>query len=394
MKFVRDLGVGQCVLPPLARPNLEFLRQIGFSGTDAELIDRAYRTNPVLLAVCYSASNMWTANAATVSPSMDCRDGRLHFTPANLTSNLHRSIEAIETQKMLQSIFFDHELFCVHNPLPTAAANSDEGAANHTRLTASWDDPGLELFVYGVEFLNSNSAKPIKFPARQTLEASRAVARRHQLDPVRCLFLQQNPVAIDAGVFHNDVISVGHQNVLLCHELAFCHQAQSIAELTKKYAGCFKDELHIVSFSESELPLADAVSSYLFNSQIVTRSDGAMVLICPAECESNVAARHCTEKIVQSENPIEAVHFLDLRQSMNNGGGPACLRLRVVLDERQQQSFHQNVRLTDALYDQLVGWVNQHYREELSPDDLRDPNLIEENRAALRDLGTLLKSEI
>ena len=390
MKFVRDLGVPQCVLPPLPRPRLSLLREIGFGGTDEQLIEKAWQADPVLVAACFSASNMWTANAATVSPSTDSNDNRLHLTPANLASNLHRSIEPWQTNSVLDAIFSDSDLFQIHSPLPANMAFTDEGAANHTRLCSSFSDGGLELFVHGCEAINRQSPRPAKYPARQTLEANQAIARRHQLDPSRVAFIQQNPDAIDAGVFHNDVISVGHQNVLLCHELAFVDQEEVVDLLRSKFEQLFSAELHVVMIKSDELPIADVVASYLFNSQVITRADGGMSLICPADCESNERARACTDRIVQGSNPISDVHFLDLRQSMNNGGGPACLRLRVVMDERQQQGMLQSVRLTDQLYDRLVAWVEKHYREELSPDDLRDPKLIDETRAANAGLGEIL----
>lgn len=391
MKFVRDLGIQQAVLPPLRRPNLDFLRHIGFTGSDNQLIDKAYLTDPVLVAITYSASNMWTANAATISPSPDTHDGRLHLTPANLASNLHRAIEAPATTAILKTIFADQQQFCVHDPLAGTMALTDEGAANHTRLCSNFDQPGLELFVFGCEFLNRRRPRPAEFPARQTLESCQALARRHGLQDDRIKLIQQNPDAVDAGVFHNDVISVGHQNVLLCHEMAFVDQQQILIEIRQQFEEVCGSPLHVVTFSKQELPIADAVSSYLFNSQIVTKASGGLALVCPTECEQTATAKSCTEKIVAGDNPIEEVHFLDLRQSMNNGGGPACLRLRVVLNEQQQSTMHAAVRLTDELYDSLKSWIEKHYRESLAAEDLRDPNLIVETQDAFEALAEILK---
>ena len=391
MKFVRDLGIGQCVLPPLLRPNLKFLRKLGFRGNDAQLIDYAYKHDPVLLSVCYSASNMWTANAAMVSPSFDCADRRLHFTPANLASNLHRSIEPDSTTDVLRSIFTDENHFCVHPALHASSALTDEGAANHTRLCSNYPSAGLEVFVYGQHFLDSSKPKPQKYPARQTLESCQAIARMHGLNPDDTIFVQQSPSAIDAGVFHNDVISVGNQNVFLCHESAFVDQDSVIQQMRKQFDTTCGGELTVVQFSNSEISLQDAVSSYLFNSQLVTRADGRMTLVCPTECESTLAAKACTERLLSDDNPVDEVVFLDLHQSMNNGGGPACLRLRVVMDDAQQSAMHAGVILTDALYEQLVAWVEKHYRENLSPDDLRDPQLIDESRTAAESLLGILQ---
>ncbi|MDA7904238.1 N-succinylarginine dihydrolase [bacterium] len=389
MKRVADLTGRQCLLPPLRRPRLELLRSLGFSGMDAEVIDQAFKCRPELLAVCYSASSMWTANAATVSPSADCGDGRLHLTPANLQSTLHRSMEANSTARNLKAIFNSEELFCVHQPLPAQSWFADEGAANHTRFVAPGQDAGLEFFVFGLPSDGAGVA-PQKFPARQTQMASETVARRHQLSPGQICFGQQNPRVIDAGVFHNDVIAVGHEDVLLCHRQAFLNQSDLLGQLSKQFERLTGTALCIVEFSEAELSLQDAVSSYLFNSQLVTRKDGGVSLICPVECEENQAARECIGKVVASKNRIDEVIFLDLRQSMNNGGGPACLRLRVVLDARQQEAMHQGVILTELLYGKLTEWVCRHYRESLSQEDLRDPGLVGETWEAIEELSKIL----
>lgn len=391
MKQLADLGIGQCVLPPLRRPRIELLRQLGFSGKrDFEIIEAAYRANPVLVAVCYSAANMWTANAATVSPSPDCDDDRLHLTPANLSSTLHRSLEGPSTTRVLRAIFSNNE-FVVHDPLPSAVGMSDEGAANHTRLCADFGAAGLEIFVFGIDSSDPANLCLTKFPARQTRLASEAVARRHQLHSENVLFWQQNPQAIDAGVFHNDVISVGNQNVLLVHELAFVDQPNGLKAAQEMYADRFGSSLHVIEFSSTDLPVKDAVRSYLFNSQLVTRPDGKMTMVCPIECEEIETAHRCTQRILAEKNPVEEVKFMNLRQSMNNGGGPACLRLRVVLTESQQTKIHQGIVLTDRLAKELESWIKTHYRETIVPDDLRDPKLIDESYAALESLAAILQ---
>ena len=390
MKFVADLGIGQCVLPPLRRPRLEFLRELGFAGSGAQMIDAAYKQSPALLASCFSASNMWTANAATVSPSADCQDGLLHLTPANLSSTLHRSIEHPSTTRNLRAIFSDPDQFMVHDPLPSQPGLSDEGAANHTRLTPAHGQAGLEMFAFGVDTINRAAPRPEKFPARQTLLASQAISRNHRLSPEGAVFLQQNPAAIDAGVFHNDVICVGNENVLLCHELAFVDQANQLGQLKARFERQFDCSLFVCEISENQLSLADAVSSYLFNSQLVTRSDGNMMLICPLECRDNSDANRCIEELIDQPGPVDSVEFLNLRQSMNNGGGPACLRLRVVLTAQQQAAIYQGVVCSDELHQDLVAWVESNYREELAPDDLRDPDLIDESLEAMKQLAGIL----
>jgi succinylarginine dihydrolase len=98
--------------------------------------------------------------------------------------------------------------------------------------------------------------------------------------------------------------------------------------------------------------------------------------------------------LLAADSPIHQAHFIDLRQSMNNGGGPACLRLRVVLTDQQRARLHPGIVLTDALYDQLVGWVHRHYRDELCPDDLRDPSLVDESHRAAAALSKIMQLPI
>ena len=393
MKAMHDLGIGQAILPPLRRPCFDFLRVLGMSGTESELVDAAYRKDPALLATCYSASNMWTANAATVSPSPDTRDQRLHLTVANLSTTLHRSIEHPATFANLDQIFGRDSTCHVAIALPSQPGLADEGAANHTRLCPigfQTEGPGLELFVYGSDPMQADALGPRKFPSRQTRLASEAIAMAHGLNPDRTILIQQNPLAIDAGVFHNDVIAVGHQNILMCHELAFVDQQRQLATIRQRFEFEFEQPLFLVEFKDQELPLKDAVSSYLFNSQLVTRPDGKMTLVCPTECQSVPTAFRCTERLLAETNPIDQVLFFDLRQSMNNGGGPACLRLRVGLTVAQQAGIHQGVIFDQQLHESLVTWVKKHYREELSPDDLRDPQLPLEVASAFEELNQIL----
>src|SRR5439155_14630490 len=91
MRALYELGVPQGLFPPHMRPELSLARRLGFRGDDAQVLRDLGREMPLLLAACYSASSMWTANAATVSPSADSADGRVHFTTANLQNRIHRS---------------------------------------------------------------------------------------------------------------------------------------------------------------------------------------------------------------------------------------------------------------------------------------------------------------
>ena len=390
MKAVWQLGIKQAVLPPQLRPSFRALRALGFSGSDQQMIEQAHRASPRLLAACYSASNMWTANAATVSPSVDCADGLLHLTPANLISTLHRAIEAETTYKILSYLFADDHHFAVHPPLPGYAALADEGAANHIRLCGDFGQRGLEVFVYGRDSFNPQASTAKQFPARQSLQASQAIARQHGLDSSVCDFVQQHPAAIDAGVFHNDVVCVGHQNLLLYHAEAFADQPQTIERLRKRFDKVTDAELICIEISSAEISLADAVKNYLLNCQILTKPSGKMCLLCPDDCERFTPAKAWLDNVVAQTNPIDEYLCMDLRQSMMNGGGPACLRLRVVMHQEQLAAMHPAILFDDKLYQALQNWIVKHYRETIAPDDLRDPLLPRETAAAAGELAIIL----
>lgn len=389
MKTLADLGLLQGVLPPHERPHLPTLRRLGFSGADAQVLASAAKF-PELLAAVSSASAMWVANAATVSPSTDTGDHRVHFTPANLCSHLHRGLEPEVTGRVLRAIFSDEAWFAHHQPLPSVPELGDEGAANHTRLAGSHGEAGVSLFVYGRSGLRSAKGGPSRFPARQTLEASEAIARQHRLHPERVVFAQQKPAAIDAGVFHNDVIAVGNERLLFYHEQAFSHEQQLLAALKKPLG---EGVLQTLRVSSQQVSLADAVRSYLFNSQLVTTADGR-VLVVPVECQEVDSVRRYLERLTVPGGPgeglVSRVITVDLRQSMRNGGGPACLRLRVPLSAQELAAMYRGILLTDALYERLVTWVEGHYRDRLTAEDLADPLLLEESRHALDELGGIL----
>ena len=386
MKRLADRGYVQGVLPPHERPHMRTLRALGFTGTDAQVLGQVAKTSPAILAAASSASAMWTANAATVSPSADTKDHRVHFTPANLSAKFHRSIEHTVTGRTLKAIFADDSYFAHHPALPSVSHFGDEGAAKHTRLCAGYGEPGVELFVYGQTAFNERAPAPKKYPARQTLEASQAIARLHGLSDGHVVFAQQNPAAIDAGVFHNDVIAVGNGHTLFYHDMAFLEEDRVLADVRARLTGT---ELQAVRVSSDQVPIADAVASYLFNSQLLNAPDG-MLLAVPGECREVASVSRYLDDLVRSGGPIQSVEVFDVKQSMRNGGGPACLRLRVVLSDEELAAMHRGVILTDALYERLTTWVEAHYRDQLSQDDLADPMLLDEVRKALDELTGIL----
>lgn len=362
MRHNLALGLTQGFLLPLPRPNAAFLAAIGADGSEDQR----------LLAAAWSASSMWTANAATVSPAPDTADGRCHLTAANLVTMPHRSQEWPDTVKQLRLAFADSAHFVVHDAVP--ACFGDEGAANHMRMGSGHDAPGIEIFVYG------KSGGP--FPARQHEQASRAVARLHGLDPARTLFVEQNPEAIAAGAFHNDVVAVANERVLFTHEQAFADPDGTYAAIRERLP-----EAEIVIVPAAAVSLADAIKSYLFNAQLLTLPSGEMALVIPLEAWEHAAVRTWLDAMLASNGPIRRVLPVDVRQSMANGGGPACLRLRVVADPTRVDP---RFLLDDAKIARIEAVVAAHWPQSLRPEQLGDPALAAQVIAARNELLKVL----
>ncbi len=383
MRFVRNLGVHQAFLPPHYRPLVGELKRLGFEGGLAQILQHASADAPELLAAFFSSSFMWAANAATITPFADNATGKLHVTPANLVSHLHRAVEAPFGTKLFSLIFHNKKLFSNHNYLNSVHSLGDEGAANHMRIIDNHAKVAFNIFVYGNSY--EKTLNPAKYSARQTLAASQAVARLHALDPKRSLFLQQNPAVIDQGVFHNDVIAMNTTSLMILHEDSFIEKDQKLVrELFAR-----NPHWRLREVTGAELSVADAVSTYLFNSQLLELPSGKFVLVAPSECTNHAGV----EKLIhsfQAEKLLDEVHYLDVRESMRNGGGPACLRLRIVLTPEQASAMHPGVVLTDEKYEQLKRWIETHYRDRLSFDDLRDPEFVKELDAAYGALEPIL----
>jgi succinylarginine dihydrolase len=354
------LGLAQGIFLPHRRPDRAWLAALGTSYEQAE---------PRIAASAMSASAMWAANAATVSPAPDCADGRCHLTVANLKSMPHRSHEWPETLAQLR-LAFGNSAFEVHSPVPVAFG--DEGAANHMRLAGDYGAPGVEIFVYGV----SGGA----FPARQNLEASKAIARLHRLDPQRTIFAEQSEDAIAAGAFHNDVVAVANRRVLFAHQKAFSDRDGVLGRCERLFP-----ELQLVEVPDSEVPVADAVSSYLFNAQLVSPPDGETTLILPAEARDTPSVWSWLQRHVAGNGPIRNLEVVDVRQSMANGGGPACLRLRVIADPA---TVDPRFLVDEAKLKCMAAVIEANWPQEIHSSELQDPKLvaaIEAGRTALFD---------
>ncbi len=368
MRHNLRLGLPQGILLPHPRPDHEWLLDL---GTTADEVPASLRP------AAFSASAMWAANAATVSPAPDCADGRCLLTVANLRTMAHRSHEWPETLRQLRVAFASDSHFRVHAPVP--GTFGDEGAANHMRLASSHGEPGVNVFVYG--------RRGGEFPARQHVEACNAVARYHRLDPDRTLFVAQAEEAIAAGAFHNDVVAVANENVLFAHEQAFEDRAGFYTELRR-----LLPEAEIVEVPASAVTLADAIRSYLFNAQLVTLPQGGMALILPEEARETPAVWNWLEEMVAGNGPIRKLLIVDVRQSMANGGGPACLRLRVVADP---DTIDARFLVDEARLDRIASCIAEQWPEEIAPSDLLKPQLwaqMERARTALLD--TLDLSEL
>jgi succinylarginine dihydrolase len=352
------LGLAQGIFVPHPRPDREWLAAL---GTDIQQADASLAANAM------SASAMWAANAATVSPAPDTADGKCHLTVANLKTMPHRSHEWPATLAQLRIAFAGPE-FAVHEPVPTAFG--DEGAANHMRLSSNYAEPGVELFVFG--------ANGGPYPARQHLEACKAVARLHRLDPERTVFVQQSEEAIAAGAFHNDVVAVANERVLFAHEKAFADRDRILTECEQAFP-----ELELVEVPDADVPLADAIRSYLFNAQLVTPPNGEMMLIVPSECRETPNVWNWIQRHIGGNGPIRRVEVVDVRQSMANGGGPACLRLRVIADPA---TVDPRFLIAEAKLDRIAAVVERHWPEEIDSRELQQSSLVrqvEEARLAL-----------
>jgi succinylarginine dihydrolase len=365
MRANQALGLAQGFFVPLPRPNTAWLAELAADET----------TDRVLRDGAWSASAMWTANAATVSPAPDTADGRCHLTVANLVIMPHRAHEWPDTLRQLRLAFADERHFAVHGPVPPSFG--DEGAANHMRLTSAHGAPGLEVFVYG----RSGG----RFPARQHEQASRIVARRHGLDPARVLFVEQNPEAIEAGAFHNDVVAVANERVLFAHEKAFADREATYLSIRDRFA-----DAEIIEVPESAVSLAEAIRTYLFNGQLVTVPSGEQALVIPTEAWESPAVRAFLDGLIAGNGAIRKVIPVDVRQSMANGGGPACLRLRVVADPATVDS---RFLLGEANADAIEEIVRAHWPEQIDPADLGSESLARTVIAARRALLARLDLE-
>lgn len=381
MRLIMEQGIPQGFFLPHERPNLNTLRSLGFEGDDEEAINRVAKQNPALLKNVYSASSMWAANAATFSPSIDSYDQNIHITPANLNTMFHRSIEHQFTKAQLELMFGGAAQ--IHNPIRNISGYGDEGAANHLRVSAQHLKPGFQIFVYGSSAFEAQQG----LIARQAKEISQAVATQHQLDPDRVLFLKQNEQAINSGSFHNDIVSLANEEVFIFHQEAFADRVEleRVLHHLKGYVKGF----HPIEILSENISLDDLVSSYLLNSQLITVENNEMLMLLPEEVQNHSNCMQWLDEI-KSSSPIKHIEFVDIRQSMMNGGGPACLRFKTVVNNDEFKQVNEKFLLNSKKLMNLRSLITKHYRDKLNPEDLLDIKFMEESYRFLDELTQLL----
>ena len=384
-KILINAGLNQGLFLPHERPFIPGLKKLGFSGDNETILKSAYEYSKVLLSNFSSASSMWAANAATVSPSPDTKDGKVHITPANLNTMFHRSLESDFTYTQCKLIFSD-TCFVVHKPALSISGYGDEGAANHLRISKTHEDKGFEIFVFGESAFKEEAFaeyQKTSFIKRQALEVSKSVALSHKLDRNNVFYLQQHPRAIDKGSFHNDIVSLSNENIFIAHEKAFLNR--DVLNHVLKHLELEVENFNYIEIPDKEIPLDDIISSYLLNSQLFTNGEGEMQLILPAEVQNYENCMQWLDKLKQTSD-VKLFDFVNIKQSMMNGGGPACLRLKVILNEDEINKVNKNFILNNKRLELIEDLIEREYRDELYPDDLKDPSLLDESRRVLDEL--------
>ncbi|MFN7840644.1 MAG: N-succinylarginine dihydrolase [Pirellula sp.] len=385
MELLASYGIPQFYLPPPARPAWKWLESLGFNGERGGILRDCYQEQPKLLSAAYSSAFMWTANAASVSCGSDTRSGRSKIKLANLNANLHRSIEESERLPQLAKMFEAVERVDVLRGLCSSRPLSDEGAANQMRFCTWKGILGVYAFVYGGEISGSEvaetnrkkTARTKRRQPRQTRVASAMVARSLDLEPDDCFFFQQTSDAIDAGVFHNDVIATSHENLLLYHELAFHDSEEAVARIRKRFLEKTGQTLEVSVVVSSDLRLDHAVDTYLFNSQICTDSEGGWRMFLPDNCKQSESVQRTLDRLRSQHPRLRSIDYCPLAESMRNGGGPACLRLRISLTPNQIDKISGSMRISSSTLSQLRKLVETEYPEKVEPSDFANPDFAE-----------------
>ena len=187
-------------------------------------------------------------------------------------------------------------------------------------------------------------------------------------------------------------MATSHRNVWLHHEHAYIDADKTILEIEERFELVTQQSLHRCKITAAELPLCDAVSSYLFNGQLLPSDRGPelMTMLCPEQVRETPTALRAIESLIDSDGPIVACEFVELRESMNNGGGPACLRLRVPMNEANWKNLPGNLRFSETIADQLCRVIESTYPAKLETSDLTSLELVHQVKLAVQELNRVL----
>lgn len=178
-----------------------------------------------------------------------------------------------------------------------------------------------------------------------------------------------------------DAVAVSNENVLFVHSHAF-EEREWIYDTIRKSV----PSVQIIEAPVDRVSLADAVSSYLFNSQLVTLPDGQTALIAPSECRENAAVWAWLNDSIVGQTAITRIEVIDVRESMRNGGGPACLRLRVAMSDAAVVAVDQRFLVNESTCDRLERIIEGHWPEQIAASDLSNAELWATCRAARQTL--------
>ena len=324
---LKKIGAYQLILPPHRRPLAHYLK------------------HPQLNEL--SSGFIWMANAGHFIPNSDTSKRYHQFIPANMNATYHRKYEHMFNTYWIKQILknIPHQL---HGPL----SSDDEGAANTVRL---WNkDIGIHVAVYG--------HKNTHFPSRQNEDSIKELQEKTNI--LTLFKLQQKSIAIDHGVFHNDVICFGFKNTLFCHEHAFENQNEKLNNLKKIFHQKTNENLTIIEIKESELTLDECISTYLFNSQVIIQKNN-IILLCPSTVKRNNKSLSITNQW-QQKGYFSDVQYIDIKSSLMNGGGPACLRLCMYLNGNEIKKIPKQFWASENKIKELTKFINTEYPQASS----------------------------
>ena len=329
---VANLGAVQLILPPQPRPLVKHQNNCNWQQLTSAFI--------------------WMANAGHFIPSSDTYHSRHQFIPANMNQTRHRRHEHYFNRFWIKKLL-NHTPTTIQSKLN----NDDEGAANAIRLWGK--NAALNLFIYG--------HKSTTFPSRQSKDSINELI--HKAGIKNAIQLEQTKEAIDHGVFHNDVISFGFHNQLICHEHAFIDQEHQLKSISDRYFKLNRSMLNITEVSTKDLSLQDCIDSYLFNSQVIIKKNKT-ILLCPIDVKKNKSSLIIVNSWLK-KGLFNEIKFSNIQSSLMNGGGPACLRLCIYLDPNELNAIPKQFYLTNELISKLNKIINQIYPETIRLQDIQ-----------------------